>query len=46
VSNHGLGERAGNASLEEIVMILKVRRDIFSKLPPNINTREIYPQAD
>ncbi|NPA61145.1 MAG: 2-isopropylmalate synthase [Epsilonproteobacteria bacterium] len=42
---NGLGERAGNASLEEIVMILKIRRDIFSKLTTNINTREIYPTS-
>ncbi len=27
---NGLGERAGNASLEEIVMAIKTRRDIFS----------------
>ena len=27
---NGLGERAGNASLEEIVMAVKTRRDIFS----------------
>ena len=26
---NGIGERAGNASLEEIVMGLKVRKDIF-----------------
>jgi 2-isopropylmalate synthase len=42
---NGLGERAGNASLEEIVMILKVRRDIFSNLTTNINTKEIYPTS-
>jgi 2-isopropylmalate synthase len=27
---NGLGERAGNASLEEVVMAIKTRRDIFS----------------
>ncbi len=37
---NGLGERAGNASLEEIVMILKTRKDIFG-IETNINTREI-----
>ena len=26
---NGLGERAGNAALEEIVMTVKTRRDIF-----------------
>jgi 2-isopropylmalate synthase len=42
---NGLGERAGNASLEEIVMILKVRQDIFSNITTNINTKEIYPTS-
>ncbi|MFO7446145.1 MAG: 2-isopropylmalate synthase [Ignavibacteriaceae bacterium] len=38
---NGIGERAGNASLEEIVMALKVRKDI-NKCFTNINTEEIY----
>ena len=42
---NGLGERAGNASLEEIVMILKVRKDIFGDYDTNINTKEIYPTS-
>ncbi len=42
---NGLGERAGNASLEEIVMALKVRGDIFKDLKTNINTKEIYPSS-
>ena len=37
---NGLGERAGNASLEEIVMALRVRRDITGA-DTAINTREI-----
>lgn len=37
---NGIGERAGNASLEEIVMILKTRGDAFG-LETRINTREI-----
>jgi 2-isopropylmalate synthase len=37
---NGLGERAGNASLEEIVMILRTRKDIFN-VETNINTKEI-----
>src|ERR1041385_1200359 len=38
---NGIGERAGNASLEEVVMALNVRAD---RLPfeTGINTREIY----
>ena len=42
---NGLGERAGNAALEEIVMALKVRQDIFSNVYTNINTKEIYPTS-
>jgi len=38
---NGIGERAGNASLEEVVMNLKVRKD-FYKVTTNINTAEIY----
>ena len=38
---NGIGERAGNASLEEVVMAMNVRAD---RLPfeTSINTREIY----
>jgi len=39
---NGIGERAGNASLEEIVMSLLVRRDRFAGVTTSINTREIY----
>jgi len=42
---NGLGERAGNAALEEIVMALKVRSDLFSDVYTNINTKEIYPTS-
>ncbi len=42
---NGLGERAGNAALEEIVMALKVRSDVFSAYETNINTKEIYPAS-
>ena len=42
---NGLGERAGNAALEEIVMALKVRGDKFSEFKTNINTKEIYPSS-
>ena len=37
---NGLGERAGNAALEEIVMTVKTRRDIFS-CDTRINTKKI-----
>ncbi len=39
---NGIGERAGNAALEEIVMAMSVRSDIYSDVKHNINTKEIY----
>ncbi|WP_040334247.1 2-isopropylmalate synthase [Candidatus Magnetobacterium casense] len=38
---NGIGERAGNASLEEIVMALKTRPKLF-EADTNVVTREIY----
>ncbi len=38
---NGIGERAGNASLEEIVMALKVRHDLMH-FGTNIETIELY----
>jgi 2-isopropylmalate synthase len=42
---NGIGERAGNASLEEIVMAFKVRQE---RLPytTNVNTLELYPSSE
>ena len=40
-SINGLGERAGNTSLEEIVMAIRTRRDVLNAYT-NVNTREIY----
>ena len=42
---NGIGERAGNAALEEIVMAIKVRRDLFDGIDTRINTKEIYPTS-
>ncbi|WP_457594181.1 2-isopropylmalate synthase [Hydrogenimonas sp.] len=42
---NGLGERAGNAALEEIVMAMKTRSDIFDNVETAINTKEIYPTS-
>jgi len=39
---NGLGERAGNAAMEEIVMVLKTRKDLFNGYGTRINTKEIY----
>jgi 2-isopropylmalate synthase len=38
---NGIGERAGNASLEEIVMTLETRKDIFN-LTTDIDTTQFY----
>ena len=39
---NGLGERAGNASLEELVMALKVRNDL-NPFITKLDTKQIYP---
>ena len=41
---NGLGERAGNASLEEIVMAVRTRRDVF-QLETGIDTTQIVPAS-
>jgi 2-isopropylmalate synthase, bacterial type len=40
VTINGIGERAGNTSLEEVAMILKSHKDIG--IDTNINTKKIY----
>jgi 2-isopropylmalate synthase len=41
VTVNGIGERAGNTSLEEVIMALYTRKDYFNA-ETHINTREIY----
>ncbi len=41
---NGLGERAGNASLEEIVMAVRTRRDVFH-CDTRIDTTQIVPTS-
>ena len=41
---NGLGERAGNASLEEIVMAVRTRKDVFP-CDTNLNTLQIVPAS-
>ena len=41
---NGIGERAGNCSLEEIVMAIRTRKDYFN-LTTGINTRRLYPTS-
>ncbi len=43
-SINGLGERAGNCALEEVVMAVKTRNDFF-KLGVDINTRQLVPTS-
>ncbi len=40
---NGIGERAGNAALEEIIMALRTRQDYFNRFITKVNTRKIYP---
>jgi len=42
VTVNGIGERAGNTSLEEVVMAIRTRSDLFG-LTTRIDTRRIYP---
>jgi len=39
---NGIGERAGNASVEEIVMAIRTRRDVFADVETQIKTSSIY----
>ncbi len=41
---NGLGERAGNASLEEVVMAVRTRQDVF-QCDSNIDTTQIVPAS-
>jgi 2-isopropylmalate synthase len=41
---NGIGERAGNTSMEEVVMALKTRRD-FMNMTCGVETRQIYPAS-
>ncbi|MFO0687230.1 MAG: 2-isopropylmalate synthase [Myxococcota bacterium] len=42
---NGIGERAGNTSLEEVVMAIKTRSDVFAGIDTKITTQEIYPSS-
>ena len=41
---NGIGERAGNAALEEIVMAIRTRKETLG-LDTNVNTEEIYKSS-
>ncbi len=42
---NGIGERAGNAALEEIVMALRTRPEAFDGCWTNIKTERLYPTS-
>jgi 2-isopropylmalate synthase len=42
---NGIGERAGNSSLEEVVMAMNVRKDRFANVQTSIDTHQIYPTS-
>jgi 2-isopropylmalate synthase len=41
---NGIGERAGNTSMEEVVMALKTRKDLMD-VRCGVDTRQIYPAS-
>jgi len=41
---NGIGERAGNTSLEEVVMAMRTRHDLMG-VESRVNTRQIYPAS-
>lgn len=44
-SINGIGERAGNMALEELIMALRVRHDQYGGAFTRINTRELVPTS-
>jgi len=43
---NGIGERAGNASLEEVVMAMNVRKDYYGDVYSQIDTTQLYPTSE
>jgi 2-isopropylmalate synthase len=43
---NGIGERAGNASIEEVVMALNVRKDYFKDYYSQLDTTQLYPASE
>lgn len=46
VTINGLGERAGNTALEEIVMALRTRPDVFDSVDTRINAQELLKASN
>jgi 2-isopropylmalate synthase len=42
---NGIGERAGNTSMEEAVMAMRTRRDVFANVDTAIVSEQIYPTS-
>jgi 2-isopropylmalate synthase len=42
---NGIGERAGNTAMEEVVMALRTRREFFGHVDTGIRGAEIYPTS-
>ncbi len=42
---NGIGERAGNAALEEVVMALKTRPDFYENIHTGVSTRELLKSS-
>jgi 2-isopropylmalate synthase len=42
---NGIGERAGNTAMEEVVMALRTRPEFFDHCDTRVNTKEIYPTS-
>lgn len=45
VTVNGLGERAGNTAMEEVVMALRTRPDAFGNVDTRINAQEFLPTS-
>ena len=45
VTVNGLGERAGNTALEEVVMTLRTRPDVFGNIDTNVNAQELLASS-
>ncbi len=45
VTVNGLGERAGNTAVEEVVMALRTRPEAFGNVSTRVNTREFLPTS-
>jgi len=42
---NGIGERAGNTALEEVIMVLKTRADVFAPATTHIATDQLIPTS-